>query len=513
MIKRFCAFRFCALFLLLLCALQGKTPQEAIVIAVENQNDRLNPLFSEDHDEAIGLIFSALMRFDEDMKVQGDLAKSWKISKDGLVYEFMLRDDVLWHDGEKFSAKDVAFTLESLNNPKVNSPIRANFEAIKEVKIIDDFHIKITLKEPFPPLLDALSVGILPFHLLKDENLNTTKFNQNPIGTGAFKFSAWKKGQYITLVANENYHLGKVRSPKLILKHISDPNISALELKNNSIDVALVGFEMVESFRGDKNFSVLIEKSADYRALMYNFNNPLFKDSEFRKALNYAVDREMIAQKLLHSLGSAAHHPLQNSWANPKHFHKTNYDLKKAQSILENSGWRKNSRGVLEKNGVEATFDMYAMSNDPLRVALVKVLSTQFAKIGVKANIHAKPAGSFDYTKVDSFLVGWGTPLDPHLHTYSVFAKDGVWNFGHYENNSVDESLKNAKNTLDSAKRKAHYDDFIQSIESDPPFLFLVYLDFPLVYNNNIKGIKPRILGHHGVGFAWNAWQWSKEKH
>lgn len=505
-------FRFCALFGLLCCALHGKTPQDAIVIAVENQNDRLNPLFSEDHDEAIGLIFSGLTRFDEDMKLQGDLAKSWSVSKDGLTYNFELRRDVLWHDGMKFSAKDVAFTLESLQDSKINSPLQANFEAIKDIKIIDDFHITITLKTPFPPFLDALSVGILPFHLLERENLNTTTFNQKPIGTGAFKFSGWKKGQYISLVANENYHLGKVQSPKLILKHISDPNISALELKNGSVDVALVGFEMVSHFSADKNFSVLIEKSADYRALMYNFNNPLFKSKEFRQALNYAVDREMIVQKLLHSLGSVAHHPLQNSWANPKNIDRIEYNPKKARDILERAGWHKNAKGVLEKNGTEASFDMYAMSNDPLRVALVKLLSSEFAKLGIKTNIYAKPAGSFDYTKVDSFLVGWGTPLDPDLHTYRVFesSQGDIWNFGHYKNNKVDESLKMARNTLDSAKRKAHYAEFIKEIQNDPPFLFLVYLDFPLVYNKHIKGIKPHILGHHGVGFAWNAWQWSK---
>ncbi|MGX3009945.1 ABC transporter substrate-binding protein [Helicobacter sp. 23-1044] len=517
--------RFCVLCVLVCGVIWGetpsktqnkthsKTPKDTIIIAVENQSERLNPLFSEDHDESLLLIFSGLIRFDENMRAQGDLAKFWEISKDGRIYDFYLREGVKWHDGAKFSAKDVAFTLQSLLDSALNSPLKANFEMIDKVQIINDFHIKITLKSPFAPFLDAMSVGIIPFHLLQNENLNTTKFNQNPIGTGAFKFQHWQKGQYIALSANENYHLGAVRTPKLIIRHISDLNMSAIELKNGSVDVSLVGFEMAKSFKNDARFRIIVQKSADYRALSYNFNNPILADLAVRNALNYAVDREMIAQKLLHSLGTPAYHPLQNSWVNPANFAKYEYNPKKAEQILQNGGWAKNKKGIFEKNGVELAFEMYAMSNDPLRVALVKLLSAEFAKIGIKTKIHAKHAGSFDYTKIDSFLVGWGSPFDPDLHTYRVFesSQKSVWNFGGYNNKGVDIALKNARNTQDSAIRKKYYADFISAIQGDSPFLFLVYLDFPLVFASNIKGIKPHILGHHGVGFAWNAWQWSKE--
>lgn len=489
------------------------TPKDTIIVAVENQATQLNPLFMDDHDASIGLIFSGLTRFDEHMQPQPDLAKSWSISKDGLIYSFELREGILWHDGAKFSAYDVEFTLNAINNPKFNSVVRANFEMIKEIKVIDSTHINITLKEPFAAFLDALSVGILPKHLLKNENLNTSKFNQKPIGTGPFKFKQWKKGQYLILEANENYHLGKVKSPKIILKNINDPSIAAIELKNFSIDVALVGFENVETFKNDTNFNLLVVKSADYRALMYNFNNPLLKDKAVRDALNYAVDKKAIVKNLLHSLGSEANQPLQNSWASPKNYAKTEYNPQKASEILAHAGWQKNARGVLEKDGVELKFDAYAMSNDPLRVALVKFLASEFGKIGVELKIFAKVAGSFDYTKVDSFLVGWGSPYDPDFHTYRVFesSQDEVWNFGHYKNAKVDSALKKARSTLDIKQRKAHYADFIKALQEDTPFLFLVYLDFPLVHHKDIKGVKPQILGHHGVGFTANAWQWSKE--
>lgn len=489
----------------------AKSPQDTIIIAVENEPLRLNPLFSEDHDSALALIFSGLTRFDENMNIRPDLAKSWTISKDGLVYEFDLRDDVFWHDGVKFSAEDVEFTLKSLLDKRLNAPTKVNFKDIKDVEILSDTKIKITLSRPFPAFLDALSMGMIPKHILQNKDLNKASFNQKPIGTGAFKVKAWKQGQYMELVANENFHLGEVKSKKLILKLIKDTKIAALELKSLNVDVALIDFESVNDFKNDKNFTVLMEKSADYRALMFNFNNEFLKDLNVRKALNHAVNKELIVKKLLHNIAVVANEPLQRSWAAYEGFKSQyNYDTKKANEYLQKAGFVKNADNFYEKDGKVLEFELYAMSNDPLRVALVNILVSDFNKIGVKAKGVAKPAGSFDYTKVDAFLVGWGSPYDPDFHTYRVFTSGADWNFGSYSDKKVDESLLKARNTLDKKLRKKEYQTFIKSLDENPPFVFIAYIDYPLAFNKNIKGIKTYTLGHHGVGFAYNAWEWSK---
>lgn len=84
-----------------------------------------------------------------------------------------------------------------------------NFEDIKSIEILNPYHLKITLSKPFPAFLDALSIGMLPKHLLSDKDLNTASFNQNPIGTGPYKFVKWKKGEYVEFKANENFILQK----------------------------------------------------------------------------------------------------------------------------------------------------------------------------------------------------------------------------------------------------------------------------------------------------------------
>lgn len=108
--------RFLVFAMLLFVNLEAKTPKDMLIIAVENEIARINPAYSEDHDAVINLVFSGLTRFDENMSLKSDLAKSWDVSKDGLVYDIFLRDDVLWHDGVKFSADDVKFSIEAFKS-------------------------------------------------------------------------------------------------------------------------------------------------------------------------------------------------------------------------------------------------------------------------------------------------------------------------------------------------------------------------------------------------------------
>lgn len=509
--------RWFILLFLLFFNVEAKIPKDTLIVAVENEISRINPAYSEDHDAVINLVFSGLTRFDEHMSLKPDLAASWNVSKDGLSYDIFLREDVLWHDGVKFSADDVKFSLEAFKNPKNNSSIYVNFEDIKSIEILNPYHLKITLSKPFPAFLDALSIGMLPKHLLSDKDLNTASFNQNPIGTGPYKFVKWKKGEYVEFKANENFYLTKVKTPRLIIKHIFDPSAASVELKNGKIDAALIDVSLLNIFKKDENFKILRERSADYRALMFNLENEFLKDIQIRKALNYAVDKQSIVKNLLHDYGFVANHPLERSWADSKAFKTYEYNPKKAQDLILALGFKKNDEGIFEKDGKILEFEIWAMSNDPLRVSLAGILQSEFRKIGVVSKVVAKPAGSFDYSKVDSFLIGWGSPLDPDFHTFRVFESsqdsalnDEGWNFGHYHDKKVDIALQKARNTSNLEERKKYYKDFIDALYENPPFIFLAYLDFALVYNKDLKGIKARTLGHHGVGFTWNVYEWSK---
>ncbi|WP_281739387.1 ABC transporter substrate-binding protein [Helicobacter suis] len=494
----------------------ASTPKDTLIIGIENETTRINPLFDTDHDSALDFVFSGLTRFSPDMKIEPDLAKSWEVSPDGLTWIFHLREDVLWHDGYKFSAADVKFSIEQALNQKLNAPARANFEEVKRVEVLNPYTLKITLKTPFPALLDALSMGILPKHLLEGKDLSTNAFNQHPIGTGPFEFVRWQKGSYISFKANPNFYRGRPKTTKVILKIVPNYNVRTYEIKNGSLDVALVEPNLLKGLEHDKNIKIMDMKSADYRALMFNFHNPLLKSLAIRQAINYAIDRNLIATKILHGYGFVANNPIQASWANDTDAKTYTYNPQKAQEILVKNGWKLQGK-FYYKNNKALEFDIYAFNSDPLRIALASILQSELAKIGIKANVIAKNHGAFDIDKVDSFIIGWGSPLDPDVQTYRVFSSkmdvstnENGWNYNHYSNLKVDEALLKARTTNKLEQRKFWYAKFINALYADPPFAFLVYLRYPLAYRANVHGIKPTILGHHGARFTYDVAEWSK---
>ena len=363
--------RFLALLFLLFSAF-AYANENAVVVAIEEQTPRINPLYDEDHDPTLSLVFSGLTSHDENSHVVPELAKSWQVSDDGLEYVFELRDDAFWHDGVKFSAKDVKFTIEAAQDKKLNAPAISNYEVVKSVEILGDYKVKITLKEPFPPFLDALSFGVLPEHILKGKDIATDKFNDAPIGTGAYKLVKWKKDESLEFVANDKFYKGEPKIKRLFLKIVGDENLRLVGLKSGEIDVALISPTGVNFIKDDKKLSLLKFKSADYRALMFNFNDPLFQDKNVRIALNYAVNKDEIVKKLFHGYASVANNPIEKSFANDSEF-KFSYDPQKARELLEKSGFKKNKAGFFEKDGKELAFDIYAFNNDILRVNLPKI--------------------------------------------------------------------------------------------------------------------------------------------
>lgn len=493
-------------------AVTSKTSSDTIVLGVENESDKLNPLFTDEHDDAIALIFSGLIRYDEKNEPIPDLAESWEVSPDQKVWTFKLKKGVKWHDGKPFTAHDVKFTIEQALNPKNNAKIAARFEEVSKVEVLDDSTIKITLKTPFP-LLTSMTTGIIPKHLLEGKDINNDAFNSAPVGTGPFKCSEWKKGQYILLTANDSFYRPKPKSAKVILKFIADQNVRAMQLETGEIDVALIDPMQVERLSKNPNLKIERMTTADYRVIMYNRAKPLWDDVRVRQALNYAVDRNALVNGVMMGWGKPAYGPLQMSWANNENVNHYDYNPEKAKQLLAEAGYTPGADGILQKNGQKLSFKLTTFVHDPVRVAFINALSTQFKQIGVEAIPDPREKGSFKISDTDTFLLGWGSPFDPDDDTYRIFhsSQIGKENYQHYRNSRVDSLLSKARETSERSARIKFYSDFQTELANDPAFNFLTYLDVAVVTNKNISGLKARTLGHHGAGYTWNLEEWSKQ--
>ena len=183
------------LFLIVALTLYSST----LHLATSANPSRLNPILATDSasGEISGYIFNGLIKYDKDSStIIGELAQDFYYENNTTLI-FKLREDVTWHDGAEFSAKDVLFTYKSLISPKVVSPYSAGFRFVKSVDIIDKFTIKVVYKKPYFKALETWMMGIIPEHILKDEqNLMNAKFNTKPMGTGPYKLYQLEHSKY-----------------------------------------------------------------------------------------------------------------------------------------------------------------------------------------------------------------------------------------------------------------------------------------------------------------------------
>ncbi|PKM48105.1 MAG: peptide ABC transporter substrate-binding protein [Firmicutes bacterium HGW-Firmicutes-8] len=487
--------------------------EKVVVYGAEFEYDKVNPVLATTNVD--NLIFTGLTTFNEKNEVVPDLAESWTASSDGLTYTFKLRKDVKWHDGQNFTANDVKFTLDTILDPKTNTPVKSEFEQVKEVKVNDDYTVEIKLAKQFPPLLDKLSIGVIPKHLLEGKDINSGDFNNSPVGTGPFKFKEWQRGKAFTMVANDSFYNGRPKLDKLIFKFLPDPNVRALQLETGEIDLAYLEPDQMERAEKVESIKVYQVPTADYRVMMYNMKSPLWQDIRVRKAVNYAIDRQAVLDGILKGKGQVAYGPLQLNWANNPNITKYDYNLDKAKSLLAEAGWKPGPDGILVKDGKKFEFKLTCPVTDPVRVSIANTLFTELKKIGIAAIPEPLDWSVIKIPECEAFILGWGSPFDPDDHTYKLFHSSQIANGGNnhmsYRNPKVDALLEEARTTADKNKRKELYGQFQQELADNPPYNFIVYLDALYGVNKNITGIKPRTLGHHGAGFLWNIEEWDRQ--
>lgn len=481
---------------------------EKILVYGSGDYSSINPALYE-HGEINSLIFSGLTAHDSKNKIIPSLAESWTLDKATNAYTFKLRNDVKWHDEKPFTAEDVKFTLNTIMNPDNASEIASNYEDISKIEVLDTVTLKITLKAPNVAMLDYLTIGILPQHLLEGKNIATDEFNRFPIGTGPYKMESWDKGQSISLVKNKDFYVKEPQIDKIIFKIVEDSTARALQLKSKELDLAQVTPHDAKQFNDNMKFIVHYMTTSDYRGIMYNFNNPFFKENrEIPNALSYAIDRNAILNSVLLGHGKVAYSPLQAGEYNNPNIEKFDYNPAKTKELLENAGWKLGKDGIYAKNGKKLSFTINCKAGDQVRADMANICAQQFKAVGVEMKV-AIPS-KIDWDNQDAFLVGWGSPFDPDDHTYKVFGTGKGNNYNSYSNANVDELLTKARESDVKAERLKYYQEFQTELTKDMPYSFIAYIDAIYVAKPNLQGITPEtILGHHGVGIFWNVYDWT----
>lgn len=313
----------------------------------------VNPLFSSLNDvdsDLVRLIYSGLMRYDENGILVPDLAERYTLSDDKRTYTFYLRKDVTWQDSAQnaFTAQDVKFTFDLIQDRNVGSPLYISFEGV-EVKVVDDYTVQFILRQPYPLFLSSLVVGILPEHIWSEIPVNQLRLARNniqPTGTGPYAFKKLSKNEsgYI-----DKYELQRFdrfyRGPAFIEDFVFafypayDSEVGAVEaLRSQKIDgLGFVPADLQEKV--NKKSIVLYNLSLpQYTALFFNLENSEWREKkEVRDALAMAIDRNRIIQESLKNDGQLIEGPIPDHFNLVESVSSTSFSVDQANQILDKS--------------------------------------------------------------------------------------------------------------------------------------------------------------------------------
>ncbi|MFC0522060.1 ABC transporter substrate-binding protein [Pontibacillus salicampi] len=458
-------------------------------------------------------IFETLLNYEEDnTELTAGLAKEWDVTEDGLTYTFTLEEGVTFHDGTAFNADAVVFNFERwMNGDAEKFPYYTMFggfkgeegHVIKEVKAIDDYTVEFTLHRAQAPFLK--NIAMTPFGMASPaavEKYGDT-FTDNPVGTGPFTFSEWKRNERIVLEKNENYWKeGLPKLNKVIYTVIPENSARLNALMTGEVDlIDGVNPSDVQRIEKDDNLQLLERPSMNigYLAFTVDRDTPM-ADAKVRQALSHAVPKDQIIQAFYGGLAEPAKTVMPPSIEGYNDaIEDYEYDVEKAKSLLAEAGY---------ENGF--SFDLWYMPVPrpyiPEGQKIAEVLQQSFSEIGVTANLQTADWGTYlekaNKGDFDAFLLGWtGDNGDPDNFIYTLLDKDSIGsnNYAHYANDELHDILIEAQTITDQDKRNELYKEAQEIVHEDAPWVPLVHSTPVMAAKKEITGYIPHPTGSEAV--------------
>ncbi len=456
----------------------------------------LNPLLSFYNDadsDVAALVFSGLTRIGMSGAVEPDLATGWDIDPSGITYTFSLNPNVLWHDGFYFTADDVLFTVNLLQDPDYPGPpdIGALWRSVEASKL-NDYTVQFVLPEPYAPFLDYTTVGLLPMHRLSDiraADLPNLDFNRQPIGTGPFRLTEVQTDQgQVTVLTFRRFPRYYGPEPYLenIILHFYPTARAAFEAYQDGVveGVSRITLDVLPQAFADENLKLHSAETAEMVMLYFNelvTDTLPFDNTQVRQALFYALDRQAIVDAVLMGQAVIPQTPLlPGTWAyNTTAVPAYPYNPQQALDLLNQAGWRRMSTAEPLRNAQGATFAFSLLAaNDDQDLAVAREIVRQWARIGVSATVQATPAlaltGLLESRSYDAALVHLIIPGDPDpyplWHETQALLGQGQ-NYTGFQNRRISEIIEQARITINPHQRLALYQEFQQLFMTEVPAL------------------------------------------
>lgn len=465
------------------------------------------------------LIQSTLITTDANLEFVNDLATSYECSDDGMEWTFVIRDDVKFTDGEPLTAEDVAFTISGI---KESAASQVDLTMVNEAVAVDDTTVVIKMAKPFNALLYTLAVvGIVPAHA-HDEN-----YGSNPIGSGRYMLEQWDRGQQVILRANPDYYGDAPLMERVVVLFVEE-DASLAAAQAGQADVAYTSATLVAGV--PQGYTLLNCASVDSRGISlpvvepggtiehqgaeYPTGNAVTCDLALRRAINYAVDRQAVADHVLNGYGRVAYSVSDGMpWSSDDM--KCERDVEAAQEMLADAGWVMGDDGVLAKGDVRAEFDLYYAAGDSVRQAIANEFASQMEEIGIKANVIGDSWDVlYQHQFSDPIVWGWGS--NSPIEVYNLNYSDGSGNYACLDNASVDYYLDEAlaqprvEDSYDYWKSAQWDGETGFAPQGDASWVWFVNVDHLYFMRDGLTVAEQKPHPHgHGWSLANNVDRWS----
>ncbi|TDV46250.1 ABC transporter substrate-binding protein [Actinophytocola oryzae] len=475
----------------------GDPDGTSLVIAVADEPTDLSPIAGYGEHGAAKL-YDGLVEYQPNLGLRPALATDPpEVSADGLSWTVPLRPKVTFTDGSPFEAQDVVATYRALLDPARNSPLRQRFSMLENVTAVNVATVRFDLSAPYAPFPELLTLGIV-----SSESVGTDK----PVGTGPYKLESWIKGGKMVLKANTAYWDDAPAVTKVTVEFIPDDETRADRLREGKLDSAALPPAMAAKFEDTDGLRVVAHSAADVRAVTLPSNDPVTGDPDLRLALNYAVNREALVDKVLDGKGLPAYTPMpevQAEFFDPDATFP--YDLTRALDALSTGGWEPGVTGVRTKNGTPAAFTLRYRQGDSVAQGLAETFVTDARAIGVEVT----PEATADPAALAQgpALVGFGDPFDPDTAVYPVLRSGSA--LGGYHNETVDDALDTGRAATDPAERATAYRKLQRAWVAAPGMVVLAAPNHTYVMRESWDGYQP-VVDASGADATWGAW-WNLE--
>jgi peptide/nickel transport system substrate-binding protein len=450
------------------------------------------------------------------------LASSYSVTKDGRTITLRLRRNVRFHDGTRFDAQSVVFSLNRILDPKTRSPHRASVVGpVRRIRALNPYTIRIVMNYPFSPFLDTLTqVGFAPVSPTAVRAAGAN-FSVRPVGTGPFMVQSVTPGDQVTMVRNPNYNWaprffernGRAYLNRVVVRVIPEDATRMALGRSGAIDLVYAPiFSQLPSFSNNSQFKVRpAPRSGVPRSFILNTSRWPFNDARVRQAVAHAINKRQILQAAYGGNGSVASNILSPGlFGYSKEAAKLApaYNPARARQLLTQAGWRRGSDGILVKDGQKFSIT-YGTSTPGTSFQITsQIVQSNLKEIGIETDIQPEAvaaylqdirAGKWHFA---DFLFAASDPdvLYTILHSSSINA---AWNTARYQNAKLDRLLLQARQALVPRRRIALYAEIQELVMRQLPYVPYYNITQPFILNSRVRGLTIDGQGFYDIYNAW----------